>query len=89
MRARTTPVSVFHDTEDNNDPEDNMESAVRLFADNTIFYVAVSSTQYAETLQNDLNKLGIQERKWHMKFHQGSPHNNQEEETYSVQIHTA
>ena len=52
-----------------NDIEDNMESTVRLFADDTIVYLAVSSTQDAETLQNDLNKLGIWERKWHMEFH--------------------
>ena len=52
-----------------NDIEDNMESTVRLFADDTIVYLAVSSTLDAETLQNDLNKLGIWERKWHMEFH--------------------
>ena len=52
-----------------NDIEDNMESTVRLFADDTIVYLAVSSTQDAETLQNDLNKLGNWERKWHMEFH--------------------
>ena len=52
-----------------NDIEDKMESTVRLFADDTIVYLAVSSTQDAETLQNDLNKLGNWERKWHMEFH--------------------
>ena len=45
-----------------NDIEDNIESTVHLFADDTIVYLAVSSTQDAETLQNDLNKLGIWEK---------------------------
>ena len=51
-----------------NDIEDNMESTVRLFADDTIVSLAIYSTQDAESLQNDLNKLGIWERKWHMEF---------------------
>lgn len=47
-------------------PED-ITSTVRLFADDTIAYLTVTSD--SNTLQNDLDKLAIWEEKWKMKFH--------------------
>jgi len=44
-------------------------STVRLFADDTMIYMAIKNDQDAKTLQNDLNLLCEWERKWMMKFH--------------------
>ena len=44
-------------------------SIVRLFADDTIAYLAVTSKADAVDLQSNLNKLGIWEKKWKMEFH--------------------
>jgi hypothetical protein len=54
-----------------NDMPNNTVSKVRLFADDTIAYLAVSNDQDAATLQNDLNQLGKWEEDWQMEFHPG------------------
>jgi hypothetical protein len=48
-----------------------LKSTVRLFADDTIAYLAVTSEADAVNLhvQSNLNKLGIWEKKWKMEFH--------------------
>jgi len=45
---------------------ENIKSTVRLFADDTIAYITVTSDD--NTLQEDLDKLALWE-KWMMKFH--------------------
>ena len=50
-----------------NDMPENITSTVRLFADDTIAYLTVSSDN--NTLQEDLNKLAKWEEKWMMQFH--------------------
>jgi hypothetical protein len=47
----------------------SLKSTVRLFADDTIAYLAVTSEADAVDLQSNLNKLGIWEKKWKMEFH--------------------
>jgi hypothetical protein len=42
---------------------------VRLFADDTIAYVTISSDADAANLQQDLDKLAEWKSKWLMKFH--------------------
>ena len=72
-----------------NDIEDNMESTVRLFGDDIIVYLTVSSTQDAETLLNDLKSLEFKKEMAHgiAPREIPSPHNNQKEETPSVRLH--
>ena len=48
---------------------DGIQSTVRLFADDTIAYVTISSDADAANHQQDLDKLVEWEYKWHMKFH--------------------
>lgn len=48
-----------------------LKSTVRLFADDTIAYLTITSENDALALQTDLNKLGIWEKKWKMEFHPG------------------
>ena len=52
-----------------NDIADSLNAKVRLFADDTIAYLAVVTDEDARSLQNDLTKLGEWEQKWHMEFH--------------------
>ena len=52
-----------------NDLPDNLHSTVRLFADDTIVYLTISSETDCQTLQNDLDKLALWETKWKMEFH--------------------
>ena len=47
----------------------HQETTVRLFADDTIAYLAVTNNQDAEKLQEDLTKLEKREQTWEMKFH--------------------
>ncbi len=54
-----------------NDIPEGLHSTVRLFADDTIAYLAVSSNADAESLQEDLRRLEEWERKWQMEFHHG------------------
>jgi hypothetical protein len=48
---------------------EGITSNVRLFADDTIEYLTISSDQDARTLQSDLDKLEKWETCWLMAFH--------------------
>ena len=52
-----------------NDMPDNIDSSVRLFADDTIVYAAMKSSSDNKMLQQDLDKLAHWERQWSMEFH--------------------
>ena len=52
-----------------NDLAESLDSTVRLFADDTIAYLAIKSNADAAVLQRDLDKLGEWETKWQMEFH--------------------
>ena len=55
-----------------NDLPDSIKSRARLFADDTIVYMTISSQSDAQTLQDDLLKLGLKleqwESDWSMEF---------------------
>ena len=51
-----------------NDIAENISATVRLFADDTIAYLAVATDRDAQTSQDDLTKLGVWEQRWHMEF---------------------
>jgi hypothetical protein len=51
-----------------NDLPDSVKGKVSLFADDTIVYLTIKSTQDAQTLQNDLNNLENWESDWSMEF---------------------
>jgi hypothetical protein len=48
---------------------DNIRSTVRLFADDTIMYLAITSDVDTVHLQEDLDKLASWEQAWMMSFH--------------------
>ena len=52
-----------------NDLAESLESTVRLFADDTIAYLAIKNPGDASALQRDLDKLAAWEEKWQMEFH--------------------
>jgi hypothetical protein len=52
-----------------NDMPHNIASKIRLFADDTISYLAVTSESDCDVLQRDLDKLALWEDKWLMQFH--------------------
>ena len=52
-----------------NDIVEQLSSTTRLFADDTMIYMAVRSERDAELLQADLDKLTEWEDKWMMQFH--------------------
>ena len=52
-----------------NDLPENLNSTVRLFADDTIVYLTITSASDCQTLQEDLNKLATWEHLWKMEFH--------------------
>ena len=54
-----------------NDIVEGISSTIRLFADDTIMYLAITSQRDASTLQRDLDKLAQWETKWKMAFHPG------------------
>ena len=54
-----------------NDMPKDINSTVRLFADDTIAYLAIKSNDDAKTLQEDLDKLAKWETTWQMEFHPG------------------
>ena len=51
-----------------NDMPQGLKSTVRLFTDDAIAYLTITSENDALALQTDLNKLGIWEKKWKMEF---------------------
>ena len=57
-----------------NDLPVGLRSKVRLFADDTIVYLVVSSLTDALIIQEDLNMLAAWEEKWMMKFHPDKCH---------------
>ena len=48
---------------------EGIRSRIRLFADDTIVYLTITSDTDAEYLQEDLDKLAEWEGKWKMAFH--------------------
>ena len=48
---------------------EGLVSKLRLFADDTIAYLTITSPKDTITLQYDLDKLAIWEEKWKMAFH--------------------
>ena len=54
-----------------NDMTQGLSSTAKIFADDTIVYLTISSDTDAQTVQSDLDKLGIWEQKWKMEFHPG------------------
>ena len=52
-----------------NDMPEGIKSTVRLFADDTIAYLTISSDKDSNDLQNDLDKLALWQTKWKMSFH--------------------
>ena len=51
-----------------NDLPENVNSKVRLFADDTAIYMSLTSLNQSATLQNDLNTLELWEKNWDMEF---------------------
>ena len=54
-----------------NDLPQNIQSQIRLFADDTADYLTVNSPENAKTLQADLDTLQEWERTWDMEFNPG------------------
>jgi hypothetical protein len=52
-----------------NDMPEGIRSRVKLFADDTIVYLTITSDTDADYLQEDLDKLAEWEEKWKMAFH--------------------
>ena len=52
-----------------NDIPVGLHSTIRLFADDTIAYLAIKTNSDCICLQKDLDKLGLWEQKWKMAFH--------------------
>ena len=52
-----------------NDLPKEVNSTVRLFADDTIMYMAMSGPGDSTSLQQDLDQLAAWEEKWKMEFH--------------------
>ena len=52
-----------------NDIANELDSTVRLFADDTMVYLVIKSQSDAKKLQKDLNCLGSWEKEWRMEFH--------------------
>ena len=50
------------------DLPENLTSTVRLFADDTLLYLAVESQSDSNSLQKDLHELENWENKWLMEF---------------------
>ena len=52
-----------------NDISENIQSNVRLFADDTILYLTITNSEDCKTLQDDLDRLANWEERWQMRFH--------------------
>ena len=51
-----------------NDLPEHIKSKVRLFADDTAVYLAVSNLEHAQILQEDLDRLAKWSLEWDMEF---------------------
>ena len=51
-----------------NDLPDNLQSTVRLFADDCVLYKKITSVQDTQALQKDLETLSSWEHRWQMSF---------------------
>ena len=51
-----------------NDLPDDLESPVRLFADDTLLYATIANDEDTFDLQDDLQRLEIWQQKWQMEF---------------------
>ena len=71
-RSSGTPVPSscprYPPPRDINDLPDQVKSSVKLFADDTAIYLAISSEGESNILQSDLHTLEIWERRWDMSF---------------------
>ena len=54
-----------------NDLPGGIGSTVRLFADDTVMYLAIDSQTDSHELQADLNNLAKWEKRWPMQFRPG------------------
>ena len=54
-----------------NDLPENIQSQVRLFADDTAVYLTVTNMQDSQVLQSDLESLQHWERTWDIEFNPG------------------
>ena len=54
-----------------NDLPDKVKSQVRLFADNTAAYLAITMSAESKQLQDDLDTLQEWELDWNMEFNPG------------------
>jgi hypothetical protein len=72
-----------------NDLQDRLRSTLRLFADDTIAYLTMTSEDDAEHLQEDLDKLAQWGENWFMQFHPAkcSPHRHQQVEPHSDRVY--
>ena len=52
-----------------NDLPEEVKAKVRLFADDTIVHMTMTSENDAASLQQDLDRLASWEKKWQMQFH--------------------
>ena len=52
-----------------NDLPTGLHASVRLFADDTVIYMTVTSNGDALQLQDDLDRLALWEHRWKMEFH--------------------
>ncbi len=57
-----------------NDLPENLKSSVRLFADDCVLYRNINSHNDCAILQDDLDKLGLWEKKWLMEFNVAKCH---------------
>ena len=52
-----------------NDLSDRVSSLTHLFAEDTILYILIATTNEHKTLQEDLMRLEQWEREWDVDFH--------------------
>lgn len=62
------PIDVPYIYKSFNDLGDNISSTLRLFADDSLLYLTVSSLNDCQRLQDDLNQLISSTNKWQMTF---------------------
>lgn len=71
---------------------ENVRSKTRLFADDTIVFLTITSDIDATHLQEDLDQLALWEENWKMKFHPEKwnvPTISKEKATNDKEIHSS